>query len=83
MGARLILKAYPPPLLARSDPVAAELDLEGVADNEIRTHTRLQVMRASVVQQLHRIPLTVKSPHCTCTVLLFYAHIQTVTVHCQ
>lgn len=43
MGARLILKAYPPPLLSRSDPMAAEFDLDGIADNEIRTHERLQV----------------------------------------
>jgi hypothetical protein len=43
MGARLILKAYPPPLLSRSDPIAAEFDLDAIADNEIRTHVRLQV----------------------------------------
>jgi hypothetical protein len=43
MGARLILKAYPPPLLSRGDPIAAEFDLEGMIDNEVRMHERLQV----------------------------------------
>jgi hypothetical protein len=43
MGSRLILKAYPPPLLTRIDPIAAEFDLNGIADNEVHTHERLQV----------------------------------------
>ena len=43
MGTRLLLKAYPPPLLSRSDPIAAELDLDAIAENEVRMHARLQV----------------------------------------
>ena len=53
MGTRLILKAYPPPLLSRSDPIAAELDLDAIAENEIRMHARLQVLPPHVSTLLH------------------------------
>jgi len=45
-GARIVLKAYPPPALAAaiaaSDSDAA-LDVAALADNEMRAHLRLQV----------------------------------------